>query len=208
MRFGRPYNRETVRYYGAQGSNKGLILAFHGLGGSPKQLESNSGLNSVGDQTNCAVVYIQSLWKFWRFWGPTDNWHMKRDFTTVNKVLDNTPHDPLRVYVAGFSAGANFALRLGLMGGLPLHPLDGVICYAGEFKVVEQNATSDLRLPRLLSIGNKEDRLVPYESNAVKLREWWKQYHWGSSLMQGANGHQWDKGLNPYISQWIRGEAK
>lgn len=203
--FGQPYNRETVRVLGAD-PGRGLILAFHGLGGSPKQLENNSGLNKVGDQANCGVVYIQSMWRMWRFWGPTTNWHMQRDLKTVMEVLQKTPHLPDRVYAIGFSAGGNFVIRLA---DLLNTTLAGVIVYAGEFKVTQEIKKDRILLPRLLSIGNESDKLVPFEDNAQKLAYWWKLE--GSkdhvALMKGKGGHEWDQKLNPFIAKWINGEV-
>ncbi|GAB3268466.1 serine esterase [Sinomonas notoginsengisoli] len=111
---GSPSGREVLLYAPASLAADGpspLILSLHGAGN-----DARGGLftQALADRFGALVLAPSSAGRVWdRAFGP--------DLTTIDMSLQETFRrarvDPSRIAVAGFSAGASYALGLGLANG-------------------------------------------------------------------------------------------
>ena len=96
-----------------------LVLAFHGVPGTPADMRAIGGLDAVADARGFIVAYPQSATGDWDLncGGCTlaeqqgvDDVRLVRDL--VSQLRQDARVDPARVYVAGFSQGALLAHHL------------------------------------------------------------------------------------------------
>lgn len=91
----------------------GVVLAFHGYGGSAAGMEAGSGLSTLADQQDFLALYPQGLpdkqthKPFWAEIGPID--YGVDDVLFASDILDDVQQkycvDARRIYVTGFSNG-------------------------------------------------------------------------------------------------------
>jgi polyhydroxybutyrate depolymerase len=91
-----------------------LLVALHGSGGSPAQMEATSGFDRLAQARGFIVAYLASG-------SPLDNWIVPADTTLVRSAIEHLeatePIDRGRVYVTGFSAGGYESYRAGCLLG-------------------------------------------------------------------------------------------
>ncbi len=141
---------------------RGLIVAFHGAGGSPR--EGLFVFREAWEEPGLVLLAPGSLGNTWS----ALHERADRDLETVNRALAETWKrcriDPRRVAVGGFSDGATHALSIGLQNGgifrsvMALSPgglLD--VTHRGKPRIFIAHGTDDDVLPYSRSHG----RIVP-----------------------------------------------
>ena len=138
---------------GSSTKPRGLILAFHGAGGSPREglFVFREAWERAGSRPARTRIALGSTWS-------ALHEHADRDLETVNRALAETWRrcriDPRRVAVGGFSDGATHALSIGLQNGgifrsvMALSPgglLD--VAHRGKPRVFIAHGTGDDVLP-------------------------------------------------------------
>ncbi len=102
-----------------QKNSGALVIVLHGSDGDGVKIEGNTGFSTLADQDGFAVVYPDGLIDST---GETDWAYFFNDFTDdvgflrqlIGTIQSNVEPDPKKIYVAGFSAGALMAHRLGV----------------------------------------------------------------------------------------------
>ncbi len=137
---------------GSSTRSRGLILTFHGAGGSPR--EGLFVFREAWAKPGLVLLAPGSLGNSWSALHDSED----RDLETVNRALAETWKrcriDPRRVAVGGFSDGATHALSIGLQNGgifrsvMALSPgglLD--VAHRGKPRVFIAHGTGDDVLP-------------------------------------------------------------
>ena len=181
----------------------GLLICYHGLGGSPRQLAKHSGLGALTRKYPLRVVFAKSLWRFWRFWGDADQWHMERDLATFDEAWADVcrprklpAYPPL--FVLGYSAGANFAMRLCELRG---NQMDGAIIVAGQMKAMPSPMALQKPVPPALFVGADGDRVVKPSENALVMRTFWPTE--AEAKVVHARNHLWVPEITEAVDEWI-----
>lgn len=112
-----------------------LVIVLHGSGGDGLKIEGNTGFSTLADQVGFAVAYPDGLVDST---GGTDWAFFFNDFTDdvgflrklVGALQTNVEPNPKKIYVAGFSAGALMAHRLGVQASdlfAAIGPVEGTL---------------------------------------------------------------------------------
>ncbi len=140
---------------------RGLVLAFHGAGGSPR--DGLFVFREAWDEPGLVLLAPDALGSTWSALNGED-----RDLVTVNRALAEVwgrcRIDPTRVAVGGFSDGATHALSIGLQNGaifrsvMALSP-GGLLAVAhrGKPRVFIAHGTGDDVLP----YSRSREHIVP-----------------------------------------------
>jgi poly(3-hydroxybutyrate) depolymerase len=142
----------------APGEKRPLILAFHGSGGEGAKIVDNWA--KLAQKERFFVAGLKSLDR-WNWTIPADGPDLVHKLTET--LLGKLPIDSSRIYLFGHSAGAVFALRLGL---LESQYFAAVAVHAGSFRSSADFATIRLarrKLPVLIISGNR-DAIFPLSS--------------------------------------------
>ncbi len=140
---------------------RGLILAFHGAGGSPR--EGLFVFRKAWDEPGLVLLAPRALGSTWSALHGED-----RDLDTVNRALAETWRrcriDRRRVAVGGFSDGATHALSIGLQNGDIFHSVMALspgglraVAHRGKPRVFVAHGTGDDVLP----ISRASHEIVP-----------------------------------------------
>ena len=96
-----------------------LLLAFHGAGDDPAEMQLLTGFNEIADQSGFIVVYPAGIGQSWNAGGKCCGEALKEnidDVAFVRQLLSDLETvvrvDPKRLYATGFSNGGAFADRL------------------------------------------------------------------------------------------------
>lgn len=154
---------------------KRLILAFHGLGGSGRQLRRNSQLDPVAEELGGTIHYPDAPLHSWPWYAKPDSRLWRWMVGEVETWCDGFE----QVALVGFSAGANLAARL-LYDHVrrrskpqidpPLcNQLVGGVVYAGEWRSLNWSPAPPVLPAPTIFLGSTDDRFVPIYSNALVL---------------------------------------
>ena len=135
----------------APGEKRPLVLAFHGSGGEGSKIVDNWA--KLAQKERFFVAGLKSLDRW--------NWTMPADgpdlvYKLTETLLAKLPIDSSRIYLFGHSAGAVFALRLGL---LESQYFAAVAVHAGSFRSSADFATIRLarrKVPVLIISGDRD----------------------------------------------------
>jgi poly(3-hydroxybutyrate) depolymerase len=142
----------------APGEKRPLVLAFHGSGGEGSKIVDNWA--KLGQKERFFVTGLKSLDR-WNWTMPADGPDLVHELTET--LLAKLPIDSSRIYLFGHSAGAVFALRLGL---LESQYFAAVAVHAGSFRSSADFAAVRLarrKLPVLIISGDR-DPIFPLAS--------------------------------------------
>jgi polyhydroxybutyrate depolymerase len=96
-----------------------LLLAFHGAGDDPAEMQLLTGFNEIADQSGFGVAYPVGIGQSWNAGGKCCGEALTKnidDVAFVRQLLSDLETlirvDPKRVYATGFSNGGAFADRL------------------------------------------------------------------------------------------------
>jgi poly(3-hydroxybutyrate) depolymerase len=135
----------------AAGEKRPLVLAFHGSGGEGRKIVNNWA--KLVEKERFFVAGLKSLDR-WNWTIPADGPDLVHKLTeTLRRKL---PIDSSRIYLFGHSAGAVFALRLGL---LESQYFAAVAVHAGSFRSSADFATIRMarrKLPLLIISGDRD----------------------------------------------------
>jgi poly(3-hydroxybutyrate) depolymerase len=135
----------------APGEKRPLVLAFHGSGGDGSKIVANWA--KLAQKERFFVAGLKSLDR-WNWTIPADGPDLVHKLTKT--LLGKLPIDSSRIYLFGHSAGAVFALRLGL---LESQYFAAVAVHAGSFRSSADFATIRLarrKLPVLIISGDRD----------------------------------------------------
>jgi poly(3-hydroxybutyrate) depolymerase len=135
-----------------------LVLAFHGSGGDGSKIVGNWA--KFAQKERFFVAGLKSLDR-WNWTFPADGPDLVHKLTET--LLGKLPIDSSRIYLFGHSAGAVFALRLGL---LESQYFAAVAVHAGSFRSSADFATVRMarrKLPVLIISGDR-DPIFPLAS--------------------------------------------
>jgi poly(3-hydroxybutyrate) depolymerase len=142
----------------AAGEKRPLVLAFHGSGGDGAKIVDNWA--TLAEKERFFVAGLKSLDR-WNWTMPEDGPDLVHKLTGT--LLGKLPIDSSRIYLFGHSAGAVFALRLGL---LESQYFAAVAVHAGSFRGSADFATVQMarrKLPVLIISGDR-DPIFPLAS--------------------------------------------
>ena len=138
-----------------------LVLALHGLSGTPAGMAKMTGFDALAERHGFVVAYPEGRWSSWNAGtccgdasaaGVDDVGFLTDVVRTLSLTL---PVDPARVYAAGFSNGGMMALRLG--------------CERPDVFAAVASVTGTLQAPcrpsapvSALQVTGGADGLVPY----------------------------------------------
>jgi poly(3-hydroxybutyrate) depolymerase len=135
----------------AAGEKRPLVLAFHGSGGDGAKIVNNWA--KLAQKERFFVAGLKSLDR-WNWTIPADGPDLVHKLTeTLRRKL---PIDSSRIYLFGHSAGAVFALRIGL---LESQYFAAVAVHAGSFRSSADFATIRMarrKLPLLIISGDRD----------------------------------------------------
>jgi poly(3-hydroxybutyrate) depolymerase len=140
----------------AAGEKRPLVLAFHGSGGDAAMMVDSWA--KLAQKERFFVAGLKSL-DGWNWTIPEDGPDLVHKLTET--LLAKLPIDSSRIYLFGQSAGAVFALRLGL---LESQYFAAVAVHAGSFRESADFATirmSRRKLPFLIISGDRDPFFPP-----------------------------------------------
>lgn len=135
----------------APGEKRPLVLVFHGSGGDGSKIVDNWARLAQKERFFVAGLKSLDRW-YWKF--PADGPDLVHKLTVT--LLEKLPIDSSRLYLFGHSAGAVFALRLGL---LESQYFAAVAVHAGSFRSSADFATvwmARRKLPLLIISGDRD----------------------------------------------------
>jgi polyhydroxybutyrate depolymerase len=138
------------------GSPVGLVLAFHGAGGTGDEFAGATGLSGAADAHRFAVLYPDALKN--RFWSL--NAHMgTTDLDDLRALLPEAEHLACtdKVFATGVSNGGGFTARVAC-------ELDGITAIApvaGGYRALDPCPAT--RRVSVLEIHGTADHVVPYK---------------------------------------------
>lgn len=198
----RPKGRDPIVYRHPGGGDKppGLLLCFHGSGGSPQLMDKNTDLKGIGQTIYCSVAFLSAR--------TTRDWvhrrvHPNPDIAYVFGFLAEMQHelqyDAERINLAGFSDGASFThLLLANFG----QRFESGVIYAGQMA-----ATKDWdmvgRRPKVIGVTNLDDRIVR-SWKVSDLVSAYKAEGCPAHLIEVSEGrHSWNKQANTLICRYL-----
>lgn len=133
----------------------GLILAFHGAGGTGDGFEGESGLSRAADDHGFAVLYPSAAKR--HFWSLNDRMGTE-DLDRLRALLPQALAAACtdRVFATGVSNGGGFAARVGC-------ELDGIVAIApvaGGYRALDRCPAG--KRTSVLEIHGTADHVVPY----------------------------------------------
>lgn len=175
------------------------IIALHGYLGRPDKLQRASELDAIAVGEGWPLpLYPSQKFGRWPWYGGDRFAPLAATCERVLGLFEDRPQ-ALRV-LAGFSRGANMALRIALR-----YPsqVDLVVIHSGELRVCGWEPTADpRRMPPALIIGGLADRLVPWRDNGAKIADHFERVE---TLVIPDSGHAWNSAAaNPFILARIR----
>jgi polyhydroxybutyrate depolymerase len=144
-----------------------LVVAFHYLAGTGRDLASTVNLGTLADREGFVVVYPDARsgkrWQLNHRDGDGDVRATERLITTVERRVCA---DPRRIYLIGVSNGAGFAARAACE--LAAH-VAAVVPIAGSYEALDPCPREGPRVP-LLEIHGERDQFL---SSVPRLLSWW-----------------------------------
>lgn len=141
-----------------------LVIALHGYGSNPAQMENLTGFSALAEHEGFAVAYPlgEGRKPQWRFLG-----HDAKDEDFILALIDDigryAPVDPRRVYVTGISNGAQMSWRMGCIAPQRFAAIAPVAGNYPDYK----DCQAALPLPAIVFHGTA-DRLLPYDGRLLQ----------------------------------------
>lgn len=82
-----------------------LLLAFHGVDGTPATMERMTGFDQLANRYRFVVAYLGSTTSAYAWWGAYDPDYMSYISAELARLVKSENIDPTRIYATGFSAG-------------------------------------------------------------------------------------------------------
>ncbi|MFE5285957.1 alpha/beta hydrolase family esterase [Nocardia sp. NPDC056611] len=149
------------------------VLAFHGGGGTARNLAETSGFDELSDTEGFIAVYPDGYEKSWNDGRGADTKAGAAGIddvgfvaAVIDRLVGGDGVDPFRVYATGMSNGGMFTEQLGcrLSGKLAaIAPVAGPLPQADE-----SDCTPAHPLP-VLEIHGTADPIVPYDGGVVRI---------------------------------------
>jgi polyhydroxybutyrate depolymerase len=133
-----------------------LLLAFHGFGGSGEELQRETGLDAIADSLSFIVAYPDGV----RGWDVEPHLDVQFTHDLINHLAGRLGIAPRRIYVAGFSAGAWFTMRLACEEADQFAAVGIVGATLYEDRAAQCQPSA--RITTALVVGT-EDHLVPID---------------------------------------------
>lgn len=176
---------------GAAGERRAFILALHGAGGTPRNaLWAFRGANDE------PVVLLAPA-------AGDDGWSLSRsgrDVARIDRALaeafDRCRIDREHVAIGGFSAGASYALSLGLVNG---DLFDAVIALSPGGIVTEAREGS----PRIFVAHGTRDRRIPIEDGAGTIVPRLRSAGYSVDLRRFDGGHEVPRNISEAAISWF-----
>ncbi len=197
-----------------------LVITLHGHGQSAKEMEKLSGWNAVAARHGAIVVYPLARGANWRIFGPSSP---DVDFllALIDQLAAEGLVDPTRVFVNGYSGGAQMSWRFAcqmptrvaaagfVAGAAPdgcgLGRKPPVIMFHGEadLSLPYRNARGTLAIPELGHAWAAREGCTPRETvealagieqraEGVQLHRWWCDANASVELYSfRRGGHDW-----------------
>lgn len=189
-------NGRVARLRVTPGSSKrprGLILAFHGAGGSPR--EGLFVFREAWTEPGLVLLAPGSLGNTWSALSERRD----RDLETVNRALEETWKrcliDRRRVAVGGFSDGATHALSIGLQNGDVFHSV--VALSPGGLLDVERHGK-----PRVFIAHGTGDDVLPYARSRTSIVPGLRGAGYQVTFRSFAGGHEVPASISRAAVRW------
>ena len=147
-----------------------LVLVLHGLNGSGQSMEAGSKMSDKADQENFIVAYPNATQN-------PDVWDTNLspigtkgvdDVGFIRALIDKLEHDlhidGRRIYICGFSSGANMTY---LLGAKLSHRLAAIGIVSGTIGHTYNNSVEEIPSPQepvpVIAFHGKNDFTIPYE---------------------------------------------
>ena len=171
---------------------RGLILAFHGAGGSPR--EGLFVFREAWDEPGLVLLAPGALGSTWSALHGTD-----RDLETVNRALAETwgrcRIDRRRVAVGGFSDGATHALSIGLQNGGIFHSV--MALSPGGLRAVAHRGR-----PRVFIAHGTGDDVLPYSRSRTSIVPGLRGSGYSVTFRSFAGGHEVPTSISGAAVRW------
>jgi polyhydroxybutyrate depolymerase len=159
----------------------GLVLAFHGAGGTGDGFAGGTGFSDVADKYGFAVLYPSA--SAHQFWSLNDKMGTQ-DLDNLRALLPQAFALACtnRVFATGVSNGGGFAARVGC-------ELDGVVAIApvaGGYRALDQCPST--RRTSVLEIHGTADHVVPYRGKKPDFAGSVPRYLSGWARRDGCHG--------------------
>lgn len=154
-----------------------LVIVLHGSDGDGVKVEGNTGFSTLADQVGFAVAYPDGLMDPT---GQTDWAYFFNDFTDdvgflrqlIDLLQSNVAPDPKKIYVAGFSAGALMAHRMGVQASdlvAAIGPVEGTL-YSSS---APQTVPAAVAPVSVIELHGDQDTVIHYcgDSSDVSVEE-------------------------------------
>lgn len=164
---------------------RGLILAYHGFMGSPRQFRERSQLDELAESIDFDIRFMRSTGGVW-YWGGGSEWakfmyQRQANEMCLAAMVHLEAHLP--VVLVGFSAGGNMATRLARQYSWDV---DALFAAGAEYRVTNWCLPVPDELPPAIFQGNTNDPHVPPLENGALLAPWWGH---AARFHEGPEGH-------------------
>jgi len=163
-----------------------LVVVLHGSAGSGLKIEPNTGFSTLADQAGFAVAYPDGLMN--PSLAQTDWAYFFNDFADdmsflrqlIQTLKTNVGPDPKKIYVAGFSAGALMAHRMGVQAA-------DLVAAIGSVEGTLVSSTTPQTVPAALgpvsviAMHGDQDKTVRYCGNATDASQEETFNYWSGS---------------------------
>ena len=172
---------------------RGLIVAFHGAGGSPR--EGLFAFREAWDEPGLVLLAPASLGSTWS----AIHDRQDRDLKTVNRALAETwkrcQIDRRRVAVGGFSDGATHALSIGLQNGGVFRSV--MALSPGGLLEVEHRGK-----PRVFIAHGTSDNVLPYSRTSNRIVRGLRGSGYRVTFQGFAGGHEVPTSISRAAVRW------
>jgi polyhydroxybutyrate depolymerase len=165
----------------AHGEAPGLVLAFHGGGGSPMQLRAQLAyqLDVLADANGFMVAYPQGYeghWNTCQRGRSTPATELGIDDVAFARTLiawfgERHQVDPSRVFAVGFSNGGHMTYRLALEASASIR--GAAVVAANQPAAIDSKCELREPPPPLLIINGLEDPINPYDGGELSFHGLW-----------------------------------
>lgn len=156
-----------------------VVLLFHGGGGNPQSIRYESGMDQVSDKNGFLLVYpagtnrnawLKDRLLMWNDGRPYKDGspNTTDDVSYVEAILADLKHnfsiDPKRIYVSGYSNGAQFAYRLAKRLSGRIAAIGAV---AGQRPVNDRYDAPPKDAISVIQFSGTADPIAPYKGGSI-----------------------------------------
>ncbi|GAB0107404.1 PHB depolymerase family esterase [Nocardia sp. JMUB6875] len=174
LEFGGLQRQYIIHYPADRPSGKlPAVLAFHGGGGSARNMASAFGFDQLSDANGFIAVYPDGYERSWND-GRGDDTNAGAAgiddvgfvAAVIDRIIANDGVDPARVYATGMSNGGMFTEHLGCHLS---NKLAAIAPVAGPLPQTDQSACTPSHPLPVLEIHGTADPIVPYDGGVVRV---------------------------------------